>query len=314
MAQRPSLPAAAAALTMGALARLDEATALRVGALLGRSYARLDVGRVRDARINLRIAFPEWSDEERARVLLGSLENLGRSVAEFARTASLSAEELRGRVDVEGIEHLEAAQEKSPTGGVVAVTAHFGNWELLASAMTAYGLPILVIHRARDDEDLDALIFAQRRHAGTELAARGSAARQALGALREGKILAMTLDQNAPRREGVFVPFFGRLACTRDAPARIAMRTGAPVVPAFLFRRGTGARHVCSFRPALESAEVGDDRGAAARETTARMSAAVEAAVRESPDQWSWTHRRWRTQPVGEPRPYPSRRRSRFHG
>jgi KDO2-lipid IV(A) lauroyltransferase len=121
----------------------------------------------------------------------------------------------------------------------------------------------------------------------------------------------MTYDQNCSREEGVFVPFFGRLACTRSGPPRLAMHTGAPVLPVFVEREGQSPRHRVRILPALEIRSAGDDREAAIRENAGRMTQAVEAEIRRVPDHWIWLHRRWRTQPRGEPRPYPGRRRRR---
>ncbi len=123
----------------------------------------------------------------------------------------------------------------------------------------------------------------------------------------------MLIDQDTPRREGIFVPFFSRLACVRDAPARIAMRTGAPVVPVFIFRLGEGDRHVVRFHPALPMESGDGPREKAIHENVVRMTRAIEGAIRTAPDQWTWNHRRWKTQPPGEPRPYPSRRRRSLH-
>lgn len=291
------------------LQRLPAERALALGAGLGRTWARLHGPRVGDARVNLRIAFPEWSEEARVRTLERSLANLGRDLVEFAQLGRLTPEELAARVEIEGFDHLQRAIDATPSGGVIVMTAHFGSWELLASAMYARGLPVCVVHRVRDDPVLDRLAGELRSKAGTELLPRGSAARGALRALRDGKLLALTYDQNCRRDEGVFVPFFGRLACTRDGPPRVAMRTGAPVVPVFLHRQPDGMHHVARFRPALELEPEGDDKAAAIRENARRMAAAVEAAIRSDPDQWSWIHRRWRTQPKGEPNPYRLARR-----
>ena len=97
--------------------------------------------------------------------------------------------------------------------------------------MTAHDIPIAVIQRPRDNPILDGVVAEMRGHNGAEMLPRGNAARAALRGIRDGKVVAMTLDQNASRDEGVFVPFFGKLACTRDGPARIAMRTGVPGGP-----------------------------------------------------------------------------------
>jgi KDO2-lipid IV(A) lauroyltransferase len=163
--------------------------------------------------------------------------------------------------------------------------------------MAAHGIPIAVVHRPRDNPLFDELAAGLRAETGAELLARGSAARAALRALRDGKVVAMPLDQNASRREGVFVPFFGRPACTRDGPARIAMKTGAPVVPVFIERIGESMRHRVRVCPPLELVPEGDDPQAALVENVARMTGAIEVAIRRAPDQWIWTHRRWKTRP-----------------
>lgn len=149
----------------------------------------------------------------------------------------------------------------------------------------------------------------RRAAGGTQLLARGVAARAALEALRDGRCLAMPYDQSCRRDEGVFVPFFGRLACARDGPPRIALRTGAPVLPVFLHRESDGVHHVARAHPPLAIPPVEGDRRTAVVAAARAMTAALEAAIRAAPAEWVWIHRRWRTQPLGEPHPYPSRRR-----
>lgn len=302
--------AALALLTAGseAVARLDPARAVAWAGVLGRAWARAGGPRVADARVNLRIAFPEWNEARRRRLLEAAMANLARSAAEFLQLARLEREELVERVAVQDLEHFEAARARSPTGGVIVLTAHFGSWELLQAAMAARGFPLAVVHRRRDRAVLDAWVSRLRARAGTQLLGRGMAARAGLRALREGRILAMPYDQNSPRSQGVFVPFLGRLACTRHGPARMAMRSRVPVVPVFVHRVGEGPRHVARFHPALELAPEGEERERAVRENVARMTRAVEAEIREAPDHWVWTHRRWRTAPSGEPHPYGRRR------
>ena len=155
---------------------------------------------------------------------------------------------------------------------------------------------------------LERLVGGWRGHRGVELLARGSAARGALRALKQGRFLAMPFDQNCPRQEGVFVPFFGRLACTRDGPVRIAMRTGAPVLPVFIQRVGESERHQVRIEPplALLGAQETEDPREAVVENARRMTEVIEAAIRRAPTEWTWTHRRWRTAPAGVLRPYPS--------
>lgn len=124
-----------------------------------------------------------------------------------------------------------------------------------------------------------------------------------LSALRRGRKCILLLDQNARVDEGVFVPFFSRLACTRSAPALVAMRRHVPVLPAFGHRTGAGPGHSVRIgEPIAIDPGTGDPRDpvqiAALRENVARMTAAIEQAIRRAPEHWLWSHRRWRTRPV----------------
>jgi len=293
--------------------RLPEQRALALGAGLGRTWVRLRGPRTQVARVNLRLAFPEWSEAAREAVLVRSLENVGKSAVEFARLGRLGPEALRERVRIEGLEHFEAARASSKTGGVLAITGHFGSWEVLAAAMAAHGYPFLAVQKPRESALLDAVVERYRRAGGAEFLARGNAARTMLRALAQGKGIAILYDQDAPKGEGVFVPFFGRLACTRDGPVKVALRAGASVIPIFLHRVGTSGSHVAHFRPPIPMLQPamlqpamlqpdGDVAGAI-RENVRRITAVIEEEIRGAPDHWNWVHRRWRTQPPGEPRP-----------
>ena len=299
--RRDRAAAGAARALLRAIDRLGRDRAFAAAGPIGRAYARVGGPRTADGRAHLRLAFPSWRESERRAVLERSLSNLARSFVEICTLGSLSREELRGLADVEGLEHFDAARRAAPGGGVIALTAHLGNWELLAAVMAAHGIPISVVYRTRDNPLVEELVGRLRAAGGVELLARGSAARGALRALRGGRVVATPLDQNASRREGVFVPFFGRLASTRDGPARVAMKTGVPVFPVFIERIGESMRHRVRVWPALELVPEGDDPDAAVVENVARMTAAIEAAIRLAPDQWIWTHRRWKTRPKGAP-------------
>jgi KDO2-lipid IV(A) lauroyltransferase len=286
-----------------ALARLPDAAGLALGASAGRAWARLGLPRTRDARINLRIAFPEWNEAERERVLVSSFENLGRSLVELSWLGRRTPEQVLARVRFEGIEHLDAARAAAPGGGVIVMTAHFGSWEFFAAALTARGYPLTVVHRVREDAGLDEVIVDRRVESGATYLPRGGATLGVVRALRKGSLLALLLDQNVSPAEGVFVPFFGRLACTRAGPAQLAMSTGAPIVPMFLHRDAADpARHVARFHPALATQDGRADEAALAANVRI-MTRAVEAEIRAAPELWTWAHRRWRTQPPGEPRP-----------
>jgi KDO2-lipid IV(A) lauroyltransferase len=279
--------------------------ALRLGAAVGLLSAHVSLRRREIALVNLRIAFPEWTEERRRRVMREAFANLGRVVAESAQLENLAEEEVLARTTVVGEENLRQALRTSKAG-VIVITAHVGNWELLGRAMALRGYPLTVVYRSRENPYIESFLKEWRTKLGFDVIARGVAARGVLRALRAGRVVALQLDQNVNRREGVFVPFFGRLACTRTGPSRIAMRTGAPVIPAFIRRVDRGPNHLILVHPPLELVAA-DEPDAVAR-NLCLINAAIESAVRAAPDQWTWSHRRWKTQPEGEARPYRSKR------
>ncbi|HEU4430054.1 MAG TPA: hypothetical protein VFT98_14925 [Myxococcota bacterium] len=301
---------AARALLRG-LAALPDHAGLAFGAALGRGWARLGLPRVRDARVNLRIAFPHWKEAERERVLVESFAGLGRSLVELAWLGRRDPRMLAARVEIEGLQNVEAARERAAGAGLIVLTAHFGSWEMFAAAMAAHGFPIVAVQRARDDAGLDGVLQQRRRSGGASYLKRGNAGLGALLALRRGNVLALPFDQNARAQDGLLVPFFGRYACVNAGPVRLAMATGAPVLPAFLHRaRGDPMRHVARIRAPLVLAE--GDGEAALLENARRMTRAIEREVREAPEMWIWPHRRWRTQPPGEPPPPYRRARAKY--
>jgi KDO2-lipid IV(A) lauroyltransferase len=176
------------------------------------------------------------------------------------------------------------------------LTAHFGNWELLAHAHGLLGHPVTLIHRPMRNLRVDEAITEMRAHAGTRAIPKKAAARDAIRTLRGGGILAIPSDQNQTTRYGVFVDFFGLPACTTPGVARLAALTGAPVFPVFLVRIGESGRHRFEIQPQVEMVLTGD-READAVTNTQRCSRIIEDMIRRYPEQWIWFHKRWKTQP-----------------
>lgn len=272
--------------------------ALWVGRRLGDlAYVALPRRR-RIALANLGRAYPELPAVERRRLARRAAQHLGMTLVELPRLLTAPLEETLGRIHLDGLEHLHAAM--SAHGRALLLTAHLGNWEILCAAhrLTEYGLSIVV--RPLDAPWLDAVADRLRRRTGVDVIDKRGALRPVLEALRRGRMVGILMDQNAARREGVFVEFFGHPASTSRSIALLAVRTGAPVVPIFA-RRGTGADHTVVIRPALK-APAANDPEAAIVELTARCTTEIEAAIRKAPEQWLWSHDRWRTRPPGDTR------------
>jgi KDO2-lipid IV(A) lauroyltransferase len=252
--------------------------------------------RRRIALDNLARAFPALDARGRARLARDASRHLGMMTIELARVLARPLEATLARIRLEGVEHLRAAM--AAHGRALLLTAHLGNWELLTAANRLTGYPLSVVVRPLDAPWLDALAERLRGRTGVELIDKRGALRPVLDALRRGRMIGILMDQNTARREGVFVEFFGRPASTSRSIALLAVRTQTPVVPVFARREADG-RHVVVIHPALPMPPTNDPE-AAVVELTARCTTAIERAVREAPEQWLWSHDRWRTRPAAE--------------
>ena len=308
-----SLLAAAVWTTHWLLSHLPHHASVELAALVGRGYARLGAPRVSDARINLEIAFPEKSPDERERILVESFANWGRCLAELCLLSGSQAREVVAGVGFDGMSNIDEASAASPTGAVVGTSAHIGSWELCGAALVNAGVPLSVVHQELENPQLERIIMSERHRSGLETVKLGRAALGVFKAIGQGRYLGLLVDQNARVDEGVFAPFFGLEACTRSGPVRIAMRSGIPIVPLFMFREGTSLRHTVKvYPPILMESDEEDPEGALVRNVT-KMNAAIERAIREVPEQWIWSHRRWKTRPPEDPTPIYPKRNSWLH-
>ena len=206
-------------------------------------------------------------------------------------------EKLNVSTVLEGSEHLHAALAGGR--GVFILAGHCGNWEL-AAARISRDIPVTGLARPMANPLVEATIEALRSAAGNRTLNARDSARGVLRLLRRGEAVGMLLDQSALRNERVFVPFLGRPAATNLGLAMLALKTGAPVLPAFSAREADGRHRVWIGAP-IPLAETGD-RATRIGVSTARYTAAIEAYVRRYPEQWFWVHNRWKRAPdPGEP-------------
>lgn len=264
----------------------------RLAAALGRlAYRPLGI-RAAVVEDQLRRAFPERDAAWVRRTASASYAHLGREAMSMLRLSRLTADDVRAVTQLdEGFEELRAAVEAG--AGAIMVTGHFGNWEIGGAALAARGIPLDVVARRQANPLTDRLINAARERLGMRVIATGDATRGSLRSLRAGRVLALVADQDA-RQAGIFIPFLGRPASTFRGPALLALRSGAPVFIGTAVRTPDGTYRVRIRR--IEWPEA-DDPESRLRALTAAHVAALEAAVRERPDQYLWHHRRWKTRP-----------------
>jgi KDO2-lipid IV(A) lauroyltransferase len=288
---------------MGALAALPLVVALRLGELVALIAYACDVPHRRIGMRNLGIAFPEKAIAERRRILRQSFLNLGRMAVELAHLPRLSAAQLLDMVRFEDEAWWREAIDWERSTGVLILSGHFGNWELLVAAHGMRGHPVHLVHRAIANPLVDRWLHDLRTRAGTHMIRKSGAGRGVLRALHERALLVLPIDQNSTRGLGVFVDFFGLPASTNSGMARIALRTDAPIVPAFIVREGRSARHRVHVLPILQVERTGDFEDEV-RRNTQRFTEVFEEMVRRYPEQWLWMHKRWKTRPTGTPRVY----------
>jgi Kdo2-lipid IVA lauroyltransferase/acyltransferase len=273
---------------------------LRTGQWLGRGLGRLAWHLVRKERrkalSNIRIAFPEWTEEKREATVRAMFRHFGMSVFEIAWLWRMDPTIRERFTTYEGAEPM--LRELDRGEGVVIITAHCGNWEWLAIAVGLLGRPTSVLQRERDDPRMNQYIIDFRALSGVRTIDRGSpaSAREMIRAVKGGGILAFLIDQNL-RTESVRVPFFGRPALTPIGPARLAIRTEAMVLLAFAERNPDGT-HVIRFSEPVKCNR--DDDPIA---LTARLTAEIEQQIRRAPEQWVWLHDRWRARPAWDVTP-----------
>jgi len=262
------------------------------------------------AMINLAIAFPDRSLRERRRIVRASYLNLGRGGAEYIRLAGFFYRRLVGRVAYERFHYWDELKQRYPGSGIVVLSGHFGNFELMATAHALYGHQITLVHHTQRFVAGDALMTWVRERAGVNVVRKHSAARAVLKALSDGRLVGVPFDQNAKRGEAIFIPFFGEPAATSRTLARVVQKSHAIVVPVFIVRAPDNRHHCIVIQdhiPLQQSADAEAD----VAENTRRFLRAIEDMVRRYPEQFLWTHRRYRTRPRGVAPLYAETRRHR---
>jgi len=253
---------------------------------------------------NLARAFPNESAAWRRRVAIDSYRHLGREGVITFRLGDATAEEVRGMIEIEGLDDFREAFEQEK--GIVLVTGHIGNWEIGSASLAAHGFPIEAVAHRQKNRRFDDDLRETRGRLGMQIIPRDEAPRRGLRALRQHRVLGLVADQNVSSA-GIFVDFFGVPASSARGPAVFALRTGAPLWLGAAVRSGVGSPRYHGFvRPLnVEIDEDGDPEENVLRMTRA-IAAGLEETIRSAPEQYFWLHRRWKTRPPGEPSAHPA--------
>jgi len=272
-------------------------------------FMKFDRRRRRAIRGNLKIAFPDWSGPRLEATTRAATIYWGRLVAEIIHAAELIDDEALERVKPVASQLADLLARKR---GVLLLTAHLGNFELLARMCGRTGIPLTVMHRSLGNRFVERFYTARRQAMGVGVLYRRADVRAAVRVLRDGGVLVVALDQNQRAGRGIFVDMFGRPACTSTALARLSVSCKAPVLPVFASWQGEETVPVIGkvIEPDGRGSPVEgvSDKTERIRALTALYTKEIESAVRRFPDQWNWAHRRWKTQPEPPARPAERRR------
>jgi KDO2-lipid IV(A) lauroyltransferase len=230
--------------------------------------------------------------QEKKRLAREVFREFGRGALECMAYAYTTLEERKALVEVEGKPHLEAALQRGK--GVIAVTAHFGNFMVLGPRLADEGYDVHLVVKAARDRHVEAIWQHLRQRMGIHsLYVRPTmvCTKQCLQALRHNGILILLVDQHYGKG-GVRAEFLGHPCAVAPGAASLALATGASVLPMFMIREEI-SRQRLEIRPPIEPV-IAPDKHSAIAATTQRVTDAIAEAVRRHPDHWSWMYRRWR--------------------
>ncbi|MEW6571077.1 MAG: lysophospholipid acyltransferase family protein [Nitrospirota bacterium] len=274
------------------LAILPYRISIKVGELLGILLFHLWRGRRKIAIENLKrsvlaggIAISDLPEK----IIRNNFKNLGRSFVELIKVYYGIDRRIFDSVHFEGIENVNAAE--SMGRGILFLTGHCGNWELMAVVLSARLKSVAVVARPINNPFINGIVERVRKRCGNRVIYKQGALKSIIQTLRNNGAVGILMDQAVLSDEGYVIDFLGRDAWTTKMPALIARKTGVPVIPIFIHRINGG--HRIKIHPPLELSENGN-REHAAREDTKRFSSFIEEYIRNHPTEWLWIHRKWK--------------------
>lgn len=271
---------------------------MALGRGIGRGLSRLIPRLRKTAERNLEIAMPELDADRRKEIISGTFGSLGRQMGLVAHFPKFEPEDIRDLVEVVGKEeNFDPSYAKGR--GVLFFTGHFGSWEVFSLLPAAYGLDMNILVRRIDNPLVEEFVDSLRTRFGAVTLGKRRSGRRLYRILENGGLLGMLADLNAQLHDGVFIDFFGVPAATTKSIAKIALKTGAEVLPAFAVWEERKKKYVVYLEPPIKYSTDGDQE-ANIIGLTRQITESVERYARKYPEQWLWIHKRWKTRPEGE--------------
>jgi KDO2-lipid IV(A) lauroyltransferase len=273
------------------IAKIPQKHIASAGKVVGKILYSLNRRHRRIVIRNLRFTHPHYSHARIHALAHEVFQNAGITALEILQMSCFSRQDILGRVRVRGKEHLRQVINKG--SGAILISAHLGNWEMGPLFIACYFQePMVVVARPVRPDPLNRWLQGGRARFGNTVLYKKGAVPKAVRLLREGKLLALLIDQGVTRAEGLDVTFFYHPVPATPMVAILARRYDCPVVPAFCVRESDGTLALI-VKPPLELQKTSDINGDL-KANTQIMYSALEQAIRTYPGQWFWFHKRWK--------------------
>ena len=242
---------------------------------------------------HLRMAFPEKTERQISELAKGNFRMLGKNAGDILRSSRVkNLDQLETFLVTEGLEHYDHAHQKGK--GVIFLTCHLGAFDLQITNMAMRGLNPNIIGTPLKDKRLNDLLWNYRNLHGAIAIERGKETFRLIKVLKSGGSVALLIDQDT-RVKSIFVDFFGMPAATPVGATVLALKTGAAVVPTYIYLDDDGLQHM-HVLPEIQMTVTGNEENDV-RYNTQVLTDFIEQTIRQHPEQWVWMHERWKTKP-----------------
>lgn len=265
----------------------------KFGILIGNALRMLSKSRAEVTMNNIKMAMPNLPEVEQIKIMKGSYHNLGITMVELLSFPIFDEEYCRKYVKFKNIELIQEVHSRGK--GIIFLSGHFGNWELMALTTGYFSkLPNTIVVKPQSNQIADKILNSYRTSKGNRIVPMAQAARTIMNAIAKKEIIALLVDQSADWQKDIFVDFFGHPAVTYEAPAKLSIKYDVPIVMGFAVRQP-------DFTYEVELAELDrsglDQINEPIKELTLRHVKVLEDIIRKYPDQWAWQHKRWKHNP-----------------
>ena len=262
----------------------------KLGCLIGEIFRLISTNRKNIAYDNIKMAFPDQSDNWIKKIVKKSYHNLGIIVTEVSAMQSFNESNIHNLIKYNNFELIINKYKEGK--GLILLSGHFGNWELLAYTAGLFSkIPILMIAKPQKNSSSNKIINKYRTRSGNKVISMYNSAREIIKTLQIGGTIAMLPDQSATSDKDVYVDFFGKPTATYKAPAELALKFNVPVICAFPVRQNDYT-YIADVIELKHDDLVDNQNGVL--EFTKRYAQMLENAIKKNPELWVWQHRRWK--------------------